>query len=620
MARLAQGTDAQDRGRARAAGLDFDAPRRLRVLRAMSSGVAAQAPAAARPAPAAARGARALWAVALVLIATYLVSGPRTLPDADAGEFAAVAVAGGIPHPPGYPLLTVILQGFAHLSGLLGLIPALTLPSTLAAVAAALIVCRTLLDRDQPAFEAAVATLAVFLSCNVWRAATTIEPFAINLLQAASLLWVCNAIARAPERADSAPHLTLIGANFGLAVCNHHSLITLAPLPLAALWPVRHGWPRRGALLALSFALGLSPLAFFWFLREQHGWIWGDWDRFLPQLIHHLLRSEYGSLSLAASTRGGIADGPLRMFGTLPRVLSFVFALCLGLGCWVALRARLRVAPGGERDRFAIGLCGSFVLSAVCFPALFVIADDPVANVIVDRFLSLPIPLLAFPIATGLRYVRWPSRALGYAGGAALVALHLAQQWPAAERRSHRIFEDHVRNVFALAPRGAAVMSVSDAGFSGGLFGKYALGRRDVVLIFSGFNNDWYAARLGKALGITAAGGAGGRPPARPLYVLEVPDSSAALPAYPVGPLLRVLAPGEPMPSAREQFARNRAATARLRLPTPAQLRSADAWELDVLREYRDNWALIAERLRREGDGADARAALGFRDALAPRD
>ena len=57
------------------------------------------------------------WLVLALLALTvlYAASAPIALPDHDAAEFATVAVAGGIPHPSGYPLYCLLLRCLAPL-------------------------------------------------------------------------------------------------------------------------------------------------------------------------------------------------------------------------------------------------------------------------------------------------------------------------------------------------------------------------------------------------------------------------------------------------------------------------------------------------------------------------
>jgi hypothetical protein len=546
----------------------------------------------------------------LSLALLYALSGPRTLPEADSGEFAAIAVRGGIAHPPGYPLLAIVLQAFAPLGALLGLTPALTLSSILFACVAAWLIARTAIARGAGATAAWTATLAVFLSTNVWRNATSFEPRALNLLLAAGVLASCQRLSQSAGRDARAP-LIATGLLFGLGLCNHHSLFMLAPLPAALLFAQPRELLVRGLWLALGFALGATPLLLFLFLRTQSGWIWGDWDPFLPRLVTHLLRLEYGTFALTANTKGHVGYGLSRMFGTLPAVLSFAFFALLVLGVGLSVR-RWLAQRAGTRDVYALGSALAFATSGVLFPMLFRHEGTGMDHVNADRMLGLPMLLLVSPLAAALTALQARLRAAHAPVCGLLLLAHAALQWPQAARVDHRFFEDHMRNVFAIAERGAVIMSASDAGFSGGLYGRYVLGRSDVTIVFSGMNYAWYAELMRAEIA------AGATLTSRPLYWLERPVSSPQIrpPTYPIGPLLRVVQPGETMPSPVELFARNEALFAGMRLPSREQLARLDAWEASELVNYSRVWAEIGARLARQGDHELAARAFRYRDAF----
>jgi hypothetical protein len=544
------------------------------------------------------------------LFALYWCSAPRTLPEADAGEFAAIAVRGGIPHPPGYPLQALLLQAFAQLP--LGLIRSLVLSSLLYACAAALLLACTLRARGVRAFDAAISTLAVFASTNVWRDATSFEPFALNLLLGAALIHVSERLAR--PALVQARWLFATGVLFGLGLCNHHSLAFMAPLPFTVLLVQRRFSPRVLAWLAVGFGVGATPLAAFRILRTQAGWIWGDWHDFWPRLIVHVFRREYGTFTLASDAgSGGVDYGPLRLLRTLPGALSYVF---FGFALLSIARGTRRLGRYERSDGFALGNALSFAGTGLLFPAFFGLAATPLSDLIADRFFALPTLHLALPIALGLAALR-PILNKAYAIVAvALLALHAGLVWPHAERAEHHFYEDHLRNVFSIAEPGSTLIVAGDGGFSGGLYGQYVLGHSAVRLIISGLEQPWYLKRVAQTLGArsTDAGAA----PRGPLYLLDVPRVQRARQpvTYPVGPLLRVVDAYSPLPSAREVFELNQTLFAKLRLPTPRALQDMDAWEADELLDYERAWDMIERRLHNAGQTTLAAVAARYRAAF----
>src|SRR5437867_9010850 len=59
--------------------------------------------------------ARAAWIAAAVTAPIYLATMNRTVGFIDRGELAAVAWTFGIPHPTGYPTLTLVAGAIAHI-------------------------------------------------------------------------------------------------------------------------------------------------------------------------------------------------------------------------------------------------------------------------------------------------------------------------------------------------------------------------------------------------------------------------------------------------------------------------------------------------------------------------
>ncbi len=117
------------------------------------------------------------WPVFLVALALYVATCSTTVQGGDAGEWMTVAAIGGVGHPPGYPLWTLLLRALA-------LVPIGTIAfraslgsALLAALAVALVhraVWRVTLDGR----AAWLAALALMVSATFWRYATVAEVFA----------------------------------------------------------------------------------------------------------------------------------------------------------------------------------------------------------------------------------------------------------------------------------------------------------------------------------------------------------------------------------------------------------------------------------------------------------
>ena len=95
---------------------------------------------------------------ALVVLASltvvFLLRAAPGVTFEDAGELVAAAGSWGVPHPPGYPLLTMVGGVFVEVGGWLGLTPAraMVLVSVLSAAGAAALLAR-FIELVRPAAE-----------------------------------------------------------------------------------------------------------------------------------------------------------------------------------------------------------------------------------------------------------------------------------------------------------------------------------------------------------------------------------------------------------------------------------------------------------------------------------
>jgi hypothetical protein len=515
---------------------------------------------------------------ALALLAIYLLAGmPTTLTDFDAGEFATIALGGGIAHPPGYPLYCFLLQTFAALRGLLGVVPALVLLSVLGVVGAGWLLLRSLATMGVLPLARAAAVLIVLGGYCVARVALSIEPFALNLLLAALVLFA--ALHR---------RWLLLGLAFGMGACNHHSLSLLFPLALLALAPRRLG----PALLGLL--VGLAPLSYFWILRD-HPYVWGDWTAFWSRLPVHLLRQEYGTFALSrVSGAGAVLEGPWVTMVGMAKSLSFAALLPCAMGAWLL----------GRQHRWrALPYAACFVCTAFIFPALWRVEMHEGLGPLLERFIALPLIMLVLPLAVGLGRISNRPTLLRIA-----VALHLLLQWPWASRRHETFYEQHIANLLSIPEPDAVLIVRSDADQFGVPYVQIAHGLAPNVdaVVVSRDSLLWHTSAQVRALGL--------RPPVdgfldlvnrllavRPVYLVAVYDSPttksflAQFSTYPIGPMIRLLPRGAPLPSPEQLLEMNVGLYEGLSLP--ASRDGTSLWEAHLLERYSLPWRALAKAM-----------------------
>jgi dolichyl-phosphate-mannose-protein mannosyltransferase len=314
-----------------------------------------------RPGPLAAVGS------GLLALAVYLRTLEPSLPTGDSGELITAAYLFGVPHPPGYPLFSMLghlftLLPFGSVAQRVNLMSALLHALTAGLVGG--VIYRLLVGAGpvrlavslRAALAATVGALLLAFSTAVWGYAVVAEVFPLNSFFAALLLLLLLEWAARPWRMRL---LWLFGLCCGLAAANHHTIVLLAPSFLVLLGLgisrllVRPLVPRDRSPRARLTALGVLPrglpwhdfaiaagcilvglLPYFYLPLAASGdppINWGD-PRSWPNFVRHVTRQDYGTFSLAtADSIGGDRWQHLIIIG------EYFWNAFTPLGCVLAL-------------------------------------------------------------------------------------------------------------------------------------------------------------------------------------------------------------------------------------------------------------------------------------------
>jgi MFS family permease len=338
------------------------------------------------------------FGVPLVL---YAITAARTVQGGDTGEFACIGVLGGVAHPPGYPLYTLLARLAAHLPfGPLFWRVSMASALSGALASAALFL---LLYRVTSSLEASlVATFAFALSPLEWRLSGVPEVFALHAFFCCLAMILSLSLSEATG-ATLARRSGLLGLTLGLSMTNHQTTILLAPLVLWAYVTAWRGNAWRGVGASLAFSLGGALLglgAYLLLPLYAHSapgdtLAWGrtdTWDGFFV----HILRQEYGTTRLHAGA-GAEQFDPMRhvlsFLTGLPREFAFFF-VPVGLGGLYFLPKR--------RSGFGVALLLSLLLAGVIFISVFNLPNTTINNEVTERFHLMPNLLFTVFIAAGL--------------------------------------------------------------------------------------------------------------------------------------------------------------------------------------------------------------------------
>src|SRR4051812_1979972 len=135
----------------------------------------------------------------VLALSLYVWTAARTVQGGDAGEFGLIGILGGIAHPPGYPLYSLL----ARLAGVLPFGPPFYRVALASAVcgAASVALVRRVTWRWSGHRFASIATALVYATAPLsWRLAGIPEVFTLHaLLVAALLLAALRLVESAPD-------------------------------------------------------------------------------------------------------------------------------------------------------------------------------------------------------------------------------------------------------------------------------------------------------------------------------------------------------------------------------------------------------------------------------------
>lgn len=468
------------------------------------------------------------WACALGALLVYALTLHPSVPGGDAGELMAAACAGGVAHPPGYPLHGLL----SRVALLVPLGDALTRLNFVSAFVGAIAVglLADVLRRWTRRVEAGVLAAACWLASPLpWTYATGAEVFALHACLLAWFTWALTrdvlgarevsaqksdpprppsqpprrffdklsssmgfgaaALESQPGNADAqqaAGRSALwLGLTAGLAITHHHTALFFVT-PLLALRAWRHPHRKR---IVIGLALGFAPLLLLplW-SNTPTPFSWGDLRT--PQgFLTHFLRREYGTFQLSADHEG---NGLLDFLGAFAR---FEGAQLYAVVAFLALVGFLQVIRFARARRWLTGVGVVVLLSLIVFGALANLpVDQPLFRGVVERFFLMPHLMLCASAGLAVDWLPRPRVALAVA--ASLLVLGFFQ------RPHHDRSVERYGRALLTQPEGALVLTQGD------LMGNATRALQACAGVQPGLRvvdqqlltYDWYVARLKVAM------------------------------------------------------------------------------------------------------------------------
>jgi hypothetical protein len=440
-----------------------------------------------------------LVAVVAAALVAYLGFACPFVLGGDQGEFTALFTLGGVAHPPGYPLWTLLLRAMSWMPGSTPSLAAARATAVIGAIAVGLLfaACRSW---GASRGASVVACVVYAFAPLTWIYATQAEVFALNAVLCSALLAVTGpGCALRGER-----RIVVAGLVVGLGLSHHPTFLAMGPIAILALvrgWnELGEGGRLRSSLLgAAALVLGLAPYDYVvWASWHPQGlWVWGG-PMDPAGLLHHVFGTDFWLLG-TEDTRAPVPGTPLSDLGHSLAVATLVVGLPV---------AMVGIVRGFLRDRGgALAITASWLLAGPVVLAMLI--GKPVENypLVVERMYILPLLILSIPLAWGVDLLleqapRDAREWIAAAAAIAVTAVDTGRVPPRIAEYERPTVEHYLQDSLSNLPRLALLVGVGDQRFFGFLVEQRVLGLRpDVVYVDAGMlRTDWYRARISAAL------------------------------------------------------------------------------------------------------------------------
>ena len=407
-----------------------------------------------------------LWpslATLVLSLIIYLATLAPTVTGEDSGELIAAAYEGGVAHPPGYPLWTMLAWLAIKLLPFGSVAYRANLLSALLASAAAAVLCRTLQRFFNIGAAFAIAGgLCLAVGRHLWSQAVIAEVYTLHVLLFCLILHV----ALIWRQTGHAKHLYVLALLVGLALSNHHLTVLLGPLLIGLILFTRPGiliQPRIMIPILLYLALGLACYLYLPLAASRGPYMnWGDpssWEAF----VRHITRQQYADDSMHAAHSLYRFCGHLAVLWHWNSQQYTLVALPFMAAGVVHLFRR-------QRDLFWLTVA-PFTMHSVVLAELINFPfqrQDMFCNqvfqlpayVITAIWLTVGAQQIARELGTWPPAYRWLRSAAGFVVPAALVILITAGNWQSNNMRHYYYAQDHADNILkSLEPQAILIPS-----------------------------------------------------------------------------------------------------------------------------------------------------------------
>lgn len=338
---------------------------------------------------------------ALLSFFIYFAQLTRDIYSGDTGDLVASACVGGVPHPPGYPLFTLLGHTLCSLPLPLPPVTKVAIVSAAAGAAAVYILYRFSLRITKSRYLSVLASSILAFSYLFWFHAEVPEVFGFHNLFVALLLYLAYDYHERP----SAQKLYRLAAFTGLALTHHQTTLFLGPsLAILVLSRFKELWhEKKSVTVAIAFAAAGFVLPYIYVFIASSFNPLVNWGSVVTpnDVVHLIQRKAYGGF--APSVDNGI---PIAVKTTIVRDY---FRMLLENYSYQGLAlAVLGVIYLGWKKQYIllIAFFGAWLMMGPVFVAYAATYyTTSTAFGIIERFYSMSFTVFAFFLPCGLMFL-----------------------------------------------------------------------------------------------------------------------------------------------------------------------------------------------------------------------
>lgn len=399
-------------------------------------------------------GTLTAFIAASAALLVYWVTLAPTVTGEDSGELIAAAYCLGIPHPPGYPLWTLIAHAFTLIDH--GTVAwRVNLVSAVFGAGTVFLLSRLIHAITRSPLASLSAALGFAFSREFWEQSVIAEVYTLN----AFLLTGCLLVLWRWRQHGCTRCLYAFAVLFGLGLANHYTMHLMAPLFAMYILaidraPIR-SLPKYGRMILLSGGIAVGLYAYLPLRSAMNPSV--DWGN--PETLGNFLkvigRDQYGFMLWQYPRSLARFGAQLGAFGAEWRQQ---FGLGIGLAGLLGFLPLLRRNAG-------------FAYLLMCVACIAVVGFTLIQNFGLDREWRWVMSVFWIPayLSTAIGIgamvawlLRWRWRCPGIAFAVAAVLVPLVLHWEHNNRARDFWAEDYGRNVLESMAKNAVFVPYSD--------------------------------------------------------------------------------------------------------------------------------------------------------------